>query len=1028
MSPFGRFKSNLWFALGLSFTSTLCAHVGKDSTSDSFLIQQLRLGDLLQKVDMTQYALERLESMQPDNPEVISARIKWDLLHGRTASVTQQLNRLKNIAGANSEQYKKASILVHISGSQGQRNLQEARILAVSGKTNEAKKIYDRLFLGTPPTFQFEAEYWMLLSRIPAQLDQAKKHLLVLYSVLREYKLLPDDLSLTSASLQCPLGQPKQINGEITWIKSLAKILSDLQTQEGLQQLKKENTQLAQQRFVQAYAENPNNTSALIGLGDVSFKKGAKERAEYFYQCALRIDPDSNMAIYSLYRVYASQSSRHALDYLMSLPKKKQAKYLDLEHQLKSKMLEQDALQLIAHKKSYLALKKYREAKQLQPNDVWLHFHMAQLMYDLGLRKDAKQMLDSLSKKNKENPEVTYAYALYLVHSNEPKEASKLIHDLPTPRWTPSIVALDQQIKEDALFSTAKQLREQGHKEEAKTLLLKTPSLKGSLFLADWAFEEGSYRESLALNNEILHEYPHNYSALLGSIEALIALKQYSTALKLLRQLPKNKKDKSTINELRRIANAWSAVGEKETAKRMFLDVKKQAIEEKNGQDSALAFRDSALLNSVENDPNGAIDDYRHALLTADVTPVYAKTNESFTRATRANSNDDWLKKSIKSGAANTYRQQMHQVTANRLYLSLPGSKGTSQENIDDRILGIEGPFHQGRLKLRSDYVTIDAGNFSRRTGSFSTNFGTCGQQACTSGFSQVSSGYSSDLSWTSDRWAADLGFTPLGFRIVNMTGGLAYKNKCDKVGFSVGVEQRPLINSLLSFAGAQDPNTKITWGGVVATGPIISLSYDQGGANGAWGQGDGATLTGRNVENNSRFRLMGGVYHKYINTDSRRLSVGVSSMYWHYQNDLSGYTLGQGGYYSPKKLLSVALPVNYHHRTINWSYEIGSSISWSKATTNDNVLYPIANLAPPQIGAVNSVSPGNTSSAIGYTFSTLLERRLGTYFTLGGLFDLQRSPYYAPSAISLYLRYVPEGWQGDMDELVKPKILQFGN
>ncbi|VTR49772.1 Cellulose synthase operon protein C precursor [Serratia fonticola] len=47
--------------------------------------------------------------------------------------------------------------------------------------------------------------------------------------------------------------------------------------------------------------------------------------------------------------------------------------------------------------------------------------------------------------------------------------------------------------------------------------------------------------------------------------------------------------------------------------------------------------------------------------------------------------------------------------------------------------------------------------------------------------------------------------------------------------------------------------------------------------------------------------------------------------MLWHYQKDLSGYSLGQGGYYSPQQYVSLAVPVNYRQRTENWSWEVGA-------------------------------------------------------------------------------------------------------
>lgn len=39
----------------------------------------------------------------------------------------------------------------------------------------------------------------------------------------------------------------------------------------------------------------------------------------------------------------------------------------------------------------------------------------------------------------------------------------------------------------------------------------------------------------------------------------------------------------------------------------------------------------------------------------------------------------------------------------------------------------------------------------------------------------------------------------------------------------------------------------------------------------------------------------MAGYYYKLINEDNRRVTVGLNTMLWHYQKDLSGYSLGQG-------------------------------------------------------------------------------------------------------------------------------------
>ncbi len=91
----------------------------------------------------------------------------------------------------------------------------------------------------------------------------------------------------------------------------------------------------------------------------------------------------------------------------------------------------------------------------------------------------------------------------------------------------------------------------------------------------------------------------------------------------------------------------------------------------------------------------------------------------------------------------------------------------------------------------------------------------------------------------------------------------------------------------------------------------------------------------------------MTGYYYKVINENNRRVTVGLNNMIWHYDKDLSGYTLGRGGYYSPQEYLSFAVPVTRRQRTENWSRELGGSVSWSHSRTQTQARYPLLNLIP---------------------------------------------------------------------------------
>ncbi|MFA1645217.1 MAG: cellulose synthase subunit BcsC-related outer membrane protein, partial [Enterobacteriaceae bacterium] len=149
------------------------------------------------------------------------------------------------------------------------------------------------------------------------------------------------------------------------------------------------------------------------------------------------------------------------------------------------------------------------------------------------------------------------------------------------------------------------------------------------------------------------------------------------------------------------------------------------------------------------------------------------------------------------------------------------------------------------------------------------------------------------------------------------------------------------------------------------------------------------------------------------------RLTVGLSNMLWHYDKDLSEYTLGQGGYYSPQQYVSFALPINWRKRTENWSWELGGSVSWSHSKSNDGKRYPIQSLIPVEPGRYGDRSEpeeGSSSSGTGYTARAIIERRVTSNWFVGLGVDIQEAKDYTPSHALMYVRYSAAGWQGDMD------------
>ncbi|BAN96878.1 cellulose synthase operon C domain-containing protein [Plautia stali symbiont] len=443
-------------------------------------------------------------------------------------------------------------------------------------------------------------------------------------------------------------------------------------------------------------------------------------------------------------------------------------------------------------------------------------------------------------------------------------------------------------------------------------------------------------------------------------------------------------------------------------AQQLFSALKTRAAAVAPSQEKALVLRDAARLERQQRQPALAQQDYRAAMVASGITPALADDNASYTRLMRTQAQDDWLKRSIRSDAADLYRQQDTTVTLEQDYSRDKGNGGTSDFTAHTTMLQAETLLADGRSFVRVDHVQVSAGTFSTTDGSHSEQFSSCNDAnagGCRRDFTQRDEGTALGVGWHNDRWSADIGTTPLGFTVTNWVGGVSWKTDIDDLGVTFTASRRPLSSSLLAYAGARDP----------ATNGGIGLSYDRGGAHCVWADLSAHQISGENVADNSGERLMAD---KLINSDNQRATIGLNSMLWHYQKDLSDYTFGQGGYYSPQRYFSLAVPLTWRQRTENWSYELGGSVSWSQSTTHAQARYPVN---PGFTLASNPSSDSSSGRGFGYTLQALIERRITPHWSLGLAMDIQQAKDYTPSHGLLYVRYSMAGWNGDMDMPPQP-------
>src|SRR5690606_33697526 len=128
-----------------------------------------------------------------------------------------------------------------------------------------------------------------------------------------------------------------------------------------------------------------------------------------------------------------------------------------------------------------------------------------------------------------------------------------------------------------------------------------------------------------------------------------------------------------------------------------------QAKSQPPSQDSALVLRDAARLSQAAGEPQQALEGYKDAMVAAGITPVRPQDNDAFTQLTRIDEKDDWLRRSVRSDAAELYRQQDVNVTLSHDYGRSDGTGGYSDLKMHTTMLQADAPLADGRMFFRTD-------------------------------------------------------------------------------------------------------------------------------------------------------------------------------------------------------------------------------------------------------------------------------------------------------------------------------------
>jgi hypothetical protein len=281
---------------------------------------------------------------------------------------------------------------------------------------------------------------------------------------------------------------------------------------------------------------------------------------------------------------------------------------------------------------------------------------------------------------------------------------------------------------------------------------------------------------------------------------------------------------------------------------------------------------------------------------------------------------------------------------------------------------------------------------------------------------SQTASGVGLSVGYESRSLSGDIGVTPIGFRETNIVGGAQYNGGItDKVSYSIAVARRAVTDSLLSYAGARDAAAGLEWGGVTSNGALASLTWDDG-TSGLYVNASYQHYMGTNVPSNNALKGGGGVYTRLLKDADQTLTVGVNTTIMGYNRNLSYFTYGQGGYFSPQQYVILNLPVEWSGRAGLFTYDVKGSIGVQHYRQDASNYFPLNDGSTRQGDAaaaaqflgngLSAVYPGQSKTGVSYSISGVGEYQLAPQLAVGATASLGNAYEYREWLAAVYVRY----------------------
>lgn len=302
-----------------------------------------------------------------------------------------------------------------------------------------------------------------------------------------------------------------------------------------------------------------------------------------------------------------------------------------------------------------------------------------------------------------------------------------------------------------------------------------------------------------------------------------------------------------------------------------------------------------------------------------------------------------------------------------------------------------------GRFRLAADMLAPDADNV--RAGQ---PFGSSTALPAATG-SQDDDGIGVTMQWApTTKTTVELGHTPTSFEVSSITGALRFRMDTADGPWHFGLEREAVGDSLLSIAGAIDPLTGRDWGGVTRNRAYFGGSFGDADMN-LYGELAGSVLDGHRVEENSQWEAEAGFWRHAASGQGWRARIGGNVQALGYGDNRSHFTVGHGGYFSPRKFLSVGPAFDLSGRRDSATFRFEGGLAWQVVREDASDYFP--GDAALQAASGDPRYGGDSRDGVGARISASVEWRVSSRAVAGVRLEGVRGEDYDEVRLQVYTR-----------------------